>query len=315
MKRTILRVLSTWIVLGIAVAAWAAAPIRVDCNKGGSISATLAGLVQSGNTRGITIFVTGTCKENITIGAFDHLVLQGLPIATLQDTSNGTAPVITVFSSFDVLIAGLTINGGAFGVNCIQYSYCFLYGSTIQQSGGYGVRFGRSNGVLQNNRILNHAAGGLGLINGSKAVSTSDTISGNGGPGVMVVSGSNLTAQSDIIQNNTLGIRATQDSVVRATDVTITGNSSDGVRLESSSTASFEQGDTGNVITGNGGNGVSVKDLAFAGFVNANNVSGNLTQPDVACYPQFSATRGAGTIGGTTNCNEPRQTSGADSPR
>ena len=46
-----------------------AAPIRADCGKGGSISSTLASLARAGNTRGVTIFVTGTCKENIGIGA------------------------------------------------------------------------------------------------------------------------------------------------------------------------------------------------------------------------------------------------------
>jgi len=42
---------------------------------------------------------------------------------------------------------------------------------------------------------------------------------------------------------------------------------------------------------------VSVNDLSFAEFDGTNNISGNLGQPDVACYPQYSATRGAGTVG------------------
>jgi hypothetical protein len=103
-----------------------ASTIKVNCNKKGSIGATLAHLTQTGNTRGVTVSVTGTCKENITIVAFNHLVIQGSPSATIQDASNGTAAVFTVYSSFDVLLTGLTINGGMFGVNCVQYSYCFL---------------------------------------------------------------------------------------------------------------------------------------------------------------------------------------------
>jgi hypothetical protein len=288
-----------------------ASPILVDCSKGGSINGTLAGLVQSNNTRGITISVTGTCKENIVIGGFDHLVLQGIPKraqhgATLQDVSNGTAAVVTIYSSFDVLLTGLTINGGAFGVNCVQYSFCFLYLDTVQQSAGDGVRFARSNGNLQNNMILNHAGRGIAAVNGSTLVTISNKISDNGGAGIVVNSGSNLTATSDTIQNNAgSGIRALGTSVVRASDLTITANGGDGVSLLSASSASFQQADTGNVITGNGGNGIAVHDLSFAAFFDANNVSGNLTQPDVACYPQYSATRGAGTAVGTTNCNEP----------
>ena len=123
--------------------------------------------------------------------------------------------------------------------------------------------------------------------------------------------GSNLTATSDIIQNNAgPGIAVGSTSVFRAFDLSITANGGDGVSLDSASSASFEQGDTGNIITGNGGSGVEVDDLSFAGFSGSNNVSGNLTQPDVACYPQFSATRGAGTVGGTTNCNEPSSPAG-----
>ena len=77
MKRTLVTVLSMVVVLGLAVSASAAPAIRVDCNKGGSISSTLAHLAQTGNTRGITVVVKGICKENITISGFDHLVLKG----------------------------------------------------------------------------------------------------------------------------------------------------------------------------------------------------------------------------------------------
>jgi parallel beta helix pectate lyase-like protein len=293
------------VVLFVATSTVYAAPIRVDCGKGGSISATLAGLVQSGNTRGVTIFVTGTCKENITIGAFDHLVLQGLPIATLQDASNGSAPVVTIYNSYDVTLTGFTINGGLGGVQCLQYSYLTLYLNTIQQSGGAGVRFARSNGIVQNNSILNHGAQGIAVVNGSKLLTVSNTITNNAAAGMLVSFGSDVVAEFDTIKSNALGIRAVNSSVLRAIDLTISDNGGEGVRLESGSSASFEQSDTGNVITGNGGNGVSVNDLSFTDFIDTNNVSGNLTQPDVACYPQFSATRGAGTVGGTTNCTEP----------
>jgi hypothetical protein len=143
-------------------------------------------------------------------------------------------------------------------------------------------------------------------VNGSTLATISNTITNNGGTGMLANSGSTLTATSDIIQNNAgPGIRAQGTSVIRAFDLTIKGNGGDGVSLQSASSASIEQADTGNVITGNGGNGVAVHDLSFAAFFGNNNVSGNLGQPDVACYPQYSATRGAVTASGTTNCVEP----------
>ena len=279
--------------------------IKVDCNKKGSISATLVHLTQTGNTRGVTISVTGTCKENITIGAFDHLVIQGAPNATLQDASNGTAPVVLIFSSYDVTLQNFTINGGAVGVNCIGDSYCTLSLNTIQQSAFAGVRFARSHGILQSNNILNNAGAGEVLANNSNVASLSNQITNNGAQGIGVVADSYLLDSGDTIQHNNLaGIRAQENSVVRADTLTISGNGTDGVHLESGAAASFLGAD---VITGNAGNGVAVHDLAFASFFTdgSENISGNLTQPDVACYPQFSATRGAGAVGGTTNCVEP----------
>jgi hypothetical protein len=200
--------LITWIVAAGAFAQIKVAnspganTIKVDCNKKGSIGATLAHLSQTGNTRGVTISVTGTCKENITIAAFDHLVIQGSPSATIQDASNGTAAVVTIYSSFDVLLQGLIINGGVFGVDCIQYSFCFLVTDTIEQSAGDGVRFARSNGNLQNNNILNHTGRGIVAVNGSTLATISNKINDNGAAGVIVNSGSNLTSLSDTVQNN-----------------------------------------------------------------------------------------------------------------
>jgi hypothetical protein len=298
MKRTLFTVLGTLIMTCFAVSAWAAAPIKVSCDKEGSINKTLARLAQSGNTRGVTILVSGTCKENITITGFDHLVLQGAPTATIQDASNGNDLVVNIYGSYDVTLQNFTINEGAGGVQCAGDSFCTLNLNAVQQSAGDGVTIRRSTAILTNNSILNHSGRGLAVVNSGKVGTVSNTISGNGGPGVTVLSGGELNAISDIVQNNAFGIRALNNSVVRASGVTISGNRSDGVRLESSSTARFE-GDNG--ITGNSGNGVSINDLSFAGF-SGDNVSGNLAQPDVACYPQFSATRGAGTVGGTTNC-------------
>ena len=67
-------IFSLMVVLFVATSTVYAAPIRVDCGKGGSISATLASLASAGNTRGVTIFVTGTCKENIFVYLSDRVM-------------------------------------------------------------------------------------------------------------------------------------------------------------------------------------------------------------------------------------------------
>ena len=302
---TLAGTLSVLVVFWVATSTAYATNITLNCSRGGSISATLASLENSGDTRGVTIFVNGTCRENITIFQFDHLTLVASPTATLQDASSGSAPVVQIVSSYDARLIGFNIIGGSQGVNCTNDSFCSLVQNRIQQASGVGVRFGRSRGVLSNNNIMNNGDAGILGVNGSEILTGADTISNNGGEGIDLDSGSNLTAQSDTITGNTTGIGALSGSVIRATDVTIRNNSGDGVYLEGNSTAQF---DDGNMITGNGQVGVSINDLSFASFNftgGTNNVSGNQRQPDVACYPQFSATRGADTVGGTTNCVEP----------
>jgi hypothetical protein len=298
MKRTLFTVLSSLVVLCFAVSAWAAPPIRVDCNKEGSINKTLARLVQSGNTRDVTISVTGTCKENITITGFDHLVLQGIPGSTIQDASNGSKTVVAVWSSNDVTLQGFAINGGSTGVWC-GGSLCKLSSNTIQQSAGSGVSVESTNLYLWSNNILNSVGSGVDAESGSNVVTSSNTISGNF-RGFTIFAGSNLTASGDTIrQNNEAGIVLVHKSFMRATNVTFNNNKADGVYLEAGSTAYFSGGD---VVTGNGINGVSINDLSLAEFVGTNTVSGNTISPDVACFGQFPGAVGAATVGGTTNC-------------
>ncbi len=277
--RTLGSICTLFMVISIATSTLHAAPIRVDCGRGGSINSTLASLINAGNTRGVIIFVTGTCRENIAIGGFDHLTLQASPIATIEDQTNGSQPVVLIFNSNDVTVAGFAIIGGSSGVDCDLDSDCTVYLNRIQPAYD-GVRFGSSHGLVLSNSISNSPNRGIAVVNGASVTTTSNTISGSGLAGVMVGYGSTLTAVSDIIQNNAIGVQVTQNSALRATDLTITGNNGDGVLLLSGSTAAFQQSNTGNLITGNSGNGVSVNDLSFAEFDDTNNVSANLTQPD-----------------------------------
>jgi hypothetical protein len=241
MKRTLFTVVSSLVVLCFAVSAWATAPIRVDCSKEGSINKTLARLAQSGNTRGVTISVTGTCHENITITGFDHLVLQGIPGATIQDASNGSNTVVAVWSSNDVTLQRFTINGGSIGVWC-GGSLCKLSSNTIQQSAGSGVSVESTNLYLWSNNILNNVSSGVDAEFGSNVVTSSNTISDNF-RGFTVFAGSNLTASGDTIQqNNETSIVLVHKSFMRAINVTINNNKADGVYLQAGSTAAYSGG-------------------------------------------------------------------------
>ena len=213
---------------------------------------------------------------------------------------------VTILNSSFVTLQGFLIQGGLDGVDCLQNSTCNLTGLTVENATGEGVRYGRSEGVLTGNVFQNNGFRGLNVLNGSKVVVFGGVSQGNADAGFGIVSGSELALQNVVSQNNVgSGVIALLGSSVRLFDSTITGNGGDGITLVDQANGSLEQSSTGNVVAGNAGNGVFLRDLSFARFVSTNNVSGNLTQPDVTCVPQFSATRGAGTVGGTTDCFEP----------
>jgi hypothetical protein len=190
MKRLFASVVGIVVALCIATSALhAAAPIKVDCGNGGSISATLADLTRSGNTRGVTILVAGTCRENIAINAFDHLALQGAssagsPNATLQDVSNGNQAVVLIYNSHDVGLSNFTINGGLQGVDCETGSYCSLFFDRIQNS-DIGVRFAASHGVIEISNISNNASQGLRVVDGASVITGSNVIRSNRAAGIL----------------------------------------------------------------------------------------------------------------------------------
>jgi hypothetical protein len=106
---------------------------------------------------------------------------------------------------------------------------------------------------------------------------------------------------SAVIENNSgEGVDVAFASILELTDGSISGNGSVGVLVSEGSFARFQRSN----ITGNAGGGVVYSDLSMGDFVGTT-VSSNSGQTDVLCNPQFSATRGTATIGGTTNCVEP----------
>jgi hypothetical protein len=285
--------------------------LKVNCNSTGTLSA-INGALKLLNPQGPnTLTVSGNCKENVVIQSFDRLTLIANPGALINDASGGTVDVITIVDSQRITIQGFTINGGGEGIICYSHSLCRFNGNTIQGSTGDGVSISRARAEFMSNIIQNHPGRGLDVREAGEALTDGDTIRSNGAAGVRLEDGSFLFAVSSTVQGNGgNGIRLTDHSTLRSRDNTITANGANGVSLEGGSEARFGVDVTGNVVTGNAGHGVSVNDLSFANFESpGNSVSGNTTQPDVVCNPQFSGERGAlptsNIGGGTTNCTEP----------
>jgi parallel beta-helix repeat protein len=291
-----------------------AANLKVNCSQTGesedqprTITAALKRLNPIGPN---TVTVSGACHENIAIQSFDRLTLIANPGASINDASGGNDFVIFISDSQRITIQAFTVSGGGGGIACVSHSLCRFSGNTVQGSAGDGIEVNSSHGELSGDTIQNHASRGLVVIFGGQAHAVQETIQNNGASGIRVTESSYLSAVGNTIRNNGFfGIRVTDHSSALISDSSITANVASGVGLESGSEGDFSSFVTGNTITGNAGNGVSINDLSFANFVFGNNISGNTTQPDVACKPQFSAERGAlptsNIGGGTTNCVEP----------
>lgn len=279
---------------------------NVNCDKGEKINKLLNTITKAGAVPPVTINVSGTCKESVLIQNFDRLTLNAKPGAVISGPSKDVNAAVTITNSAFVALQGFLIQSGFYGVACVENSVCHLAGLTVENATNEGVRYSRAGGTVDTTVFQNNAGRGLNVVNGSRVLVLGGTSQGNGDVGVAVVSGSNLTIFHATIQNNAgSGVVAMVGSTVRLFDNTISGNAGNGISLFSQSSGSLEQDVTGNVVTGNVGVGVVLRDLSFARFFDTNNVSGNLTQPDVACRPQFTATSGAGTVGGTTDCVEP----------
>ena len=315
MKQLIIAVLFT---LCAMAASAQGSKFNINCDKGDKINKLLNTIAKSNAAPPVTINVSGTCKESVLIQNFDRLTLLTKSGAVIIGASKNVNAAVTIAGSSKVTLDGFLIQSGLDGVTCAENSVCNLNNLTVENGTIGGVAFVRSEGILIGNVIQNTGGRGVNAANGSKILVVGGTIQGNAADGIGVVSGSEMAAQNVTIQNNAGdGIRTLLGSASRMFDVTITGNGGNGISLFAQANGSLEQVVTGNVVTGNAGNGILVRDLSFARFFDTNNVSGNLSQPDITCQPQFPATRGAGTAGGTTDCAEPvsAQKEGRDSEK
>jgi hypothetical protein len=288
--------------------------ISVNCNLLQGPNNTISGTIAHLNPLGAWVLnVSGACKENVVIQSFENISLVAQSGASLTDPSGGNLDVIDVIDTHEFSLQGFTINGGFSGVNCTDFSLCRFSGNTIQTAAGPGVAIRRSRATFQGDVIQNNSGRGLNILSVSTAVLVGVTVQNNAAAGVAAFFGSSLIAQNLVSQNNggAGGVRISDHSTLRLIDSTLTANLGAGVYLDSNSEAEFEDSATLNLITKNGGSGVSLGDLSFANFNGADQITGNNTgNPggvDVYCGLQFSATRGVlGNIGGgTTNCTEP----------
>jgi parallel beta-helix repeat protein len=216
---------------GLPISALAMDPLTlpVDCGRGSTITKALSftDLLH----RPLVLAVRGTCNENVTITR-DDVTLQGAPGASVS-TTNASQPAINVKSATRVLIDGLTVNGGSFGIavghtldvsitnSVIQNStqnginviagHVKILNSTIQNAGNHGVYLLEATALLSNSQIRSNAGSGLYLEDKSAVRASGNTISSNGASGVSLYGDS----YGKLVGSNTITANGTNPALTR----------------------------------------------------------------------------------------------------
>jgi hypothetical protein len=255
-----------------------------------------------------TINVSGVCNEDVVIQSIDHLTLNAVNGASINDPSQGANVTLTIDDSRDVGINNFVINGYAAGnsgndvVDCLDASICRFSGTTVQnspQGAGIGVFSGSyadiEGGVLQNN-----AWTGLLVIRSARARAFGVTTLQNGHGAVVGEGGILQLANSTSTNNMNFGIQIRQGGYFTCQTCNVIGNSGYGINAEENAVVTFHGGS----VTGNGGVGINLTNLSSASFDGTETVTNNDGgQGDIVCNPKYTTTHGLpGTVGVVVNC-------------
>ena len=269
-------------ILGVAAALLLAAPVfsaqaalvSVDCSKKGTtLTSALAKLSKSVAN---TVTISGTCTEDVSVSGYADLTLIGKPGANITGTlipSGGTT--LTVGGS-RITVQSLTINGGpsagATGASCTDRSLC-VFANVVIQGGGPGQTGlflqNQSSADILGATVIRNNDTGLGVFGASTVNMKPDVdgapgpvISGNGFVGAFVQDGSFLRTDDVRITANGTGVVAQRGAVIKILSDngfgSVDSNAGDGIVVR----ASVAQ--VGVDLTNNGGNGVFIRQLAFA---------------------------------------------------
>ena len=280
--------------------------IKVDCNKKGSIGAALAHLSQTGNTRSVTVLVSGTCKENIAISGFDHLLIEGSPEAIVQDAMGGSGIVFDVADS-RVTFQSLRIQGGFFDVHCYKSAVCNFSGNDITQATWNGILLDHADANFDGDTIEHNSGFGMVVWNSRVSlhnVTVRSTIPNSGlpGHGIDADYGSTITVeQATVTDNQGAGINLVASILMNrpwAGAFQVSGNAGGGIWVTEQSTG----GVGGATVTNNGSGGVIITGNSEADFWNGGTFTGNQNS-DVYCgaLNGVAASPQSATIG-ATNC-------------
>ena len=241
--------------------------------------------------------ITGSTVNGISIVAGGSNNQIGVSSANNIFGNTGYGMTITSANGNQISFNSFT-NNGLGGIN-LSNSAATIIGNTITGNSGVGLSANGSTGnAITNNTIANNNAGGIILNNISGSVS-GNSISGNSGIGLSLISannntvsgntisvnqshglsinGNNNNVNNNIISGNTgFGISVTAGTGNQLTNNKIGTNNEGGTAniLGGISLANTTANLTGNIVTGNSGNGVSLT-TSNGNTLFQNTISGN----------------------------------------
>jgi len=211
-----------------------AADRTLDCSTG-TITSYLPRL-----RPGDTLFVSGACNENVSIGSrYNGITLDGQNSATINGTDANSNTVN--ISGHRITIKGFTITGGSRGILVNRGAEATIDGNTIQATGGQGIEvFNGSSARILNNLIQNNPDHGIlivgtsvadiGVTSGSQTVPDTNTIQNNSGDGINVNRGSSARIMGNVISSNTgTGILVNDNSTADTASNSINSNGDNGI--------------------------------------------------------------------------------------
>lgn len=256
-----------------------------------------------------SIFVIGTCTDNVTISGRTQLTIFANPGTATLTAANPTRRLLVMFDSTQVFIDGLNFDGGK-GILVFNSTDIAFGDMTIQNSGLQGISANNStidvfNATVQNNArvgliaiggnlnidggvtVTNNARSGIGVLTGHLNLNGGDglsipanIISNNGSAGVSVADTAELDAGGDnrILNNGLSGLQALHTSTIIWDGGTISGNQGVGVHIGETSHGEFSNVSiTGNGATpGSGGGGIASGSGAAGGIEIVENSDGFL---------------------------------------
>ena len=164
--------------------------IKVDCSSGETISHALNSIANG--TALVTITVSGTCAENVTISR-SNVTLRGDGAAAIQNT-NASPTILINKGAANVTIENLSVSGGSWALNCDDNS-----SATIK------------------NLEVTSALNGISSMSGSHCMVVDTTIS-NSIVGIGVLNGGSMRFLGGMISGNTIGAVINPEATIHLSD-------------------------------------------------------------------------------------------------